>query len=282
MKARRGSGGHRPPPRWQVTVRECRECPVQRTPSGSFRAHATSASRHARVARASRMNGHTAIAGGRCLAAGIMPPPSSLSIARSSIRSHYQRTSSGYRTCGLSSSIVPQPSVRCRSGHSNICHLCNPSRCRMSRICRLNICRSNNPSRYRTRHICHPSICLRLCNPSRCRTSRIYHSNICPTHNLNRCHTHCTSHPSICHCLCNPNRCRSGRICRLNICRSLHNPNRYRSRLQRPRCNRCWYRLARVRDRSTGRLALARQSPLALHSPAQQPQPTASDRANMR
>ena len=86
MKAGHGSGGHRPPPRWQVTVRECRECPVRRTPSGSFRAHATSANHHIRVARASRMNGHTAIAGGRCLAAGIMPPPSSLSITRLSLR----------------------------------------------------------------------------------------------------------------------------------------------------------------------------------------------------
>ena len=87
MQARRGSGGHRPPPRWQVTVRECRECPVQRTPSGSFRAHATSANHHVRVARASRMNGHTAIAGGRCLDAGFMPPPSLIRITRSSVRS---------------------------------------------------------------------------------------------------------------------------------------------------------------------------------------------------
>ena len=77
MEARHGSGGHRPPTRWQVTVRECRECPVRRTPSGSFRAHATSANHHVRVARASRMNGHTAIAGGRCLDAGVMPPPRS-------------------------------------------------------------------------------------------------------------------------------------------------------------------------------------------------------------
>ncbi len=53
MKARRGSGGHRPPTRWQVTVSECRERLVQRTPSGSFRALALSASRHARVARTS-------------------------------------------------------------------------------------------------------------------------------------------------------------------------------------------------------------------------------------
>jgi hypothetical protein len=87
MKVKRGSGGHRPPPRWQVTVRECRECPVQSRPSGSFRAHATSANHHVRVARASRMNGHTAIAGGRCLAAGFMPPPRSRSITRSSVRS---------------------------------------------------------------------------------------------------------------------------------------------------------------------------------------------------
>ena len=86
MRVRHGSGGHRPPTRWQVTVRECRERPVQRTRSGSFRALALSASRHVRVARTSRVNGHTAIAGGRCRAAGIMPPPSSLSIAGSLVR----------------------------------------------------------------------------------------------------------------------------------------------------------------------------------------------------
>ncbi len=107
MKAERGSGGHRPPPRWQVTVRECRECPVQSTPSGSFRAHATSASRHAQVARASRMNGHTAIAGGRCLDAGFMPPPSSLSITGLSLRSLSSLTVVRFadlRTCGLADS----------------------------------------------------------------------------------------------------------------------------------------------------------------------------------
>ena len=107
MKARHGSGGHRPPPRWQVTVSECRECPVQRTPSGSFRAHATSANHLARVARASRVNGHTAIAGGRCLDAGIMPPPSSLSITRSPVRLLIGLTFvcfglADLRTCGLS------------------------------------------------------------------------------------------------------------------------------------------------------------------------------------
>ena len=73
-----GSGGHRLPTRWQVTVMERRECPVRRTPSGSFRAHATSANQLARVARASRGNGQPVIAGGRCLAAGIMPPLSFL------------------------------------------------------------------------------------------------------------------------------------------------------------------------------------------------------------
>ena len=99
MGARRGSGGHRPPPRWQVTVNECRECPVRSTPSGSFRALATSVNQLARVARASRMNGHTAIAGGRCLDAGIMPPPRSRSIARSSVRLRrtFQFSSTVYR-----------------------------------------------------------------------------------------------------------------------------------------------------------------------------------------
>ena len=86
MGAGHGSGGRRPPPRWQVTVRERRECPVRSTPSGSFRALEPSANHHARVARKPRMNGHTAIAGGRCLDAGFMPPPRSRSIARSSVR----------------------------------------------------------------------------------------------------------------------------------------------------------------------------------------------------
>ena len=106
MEAGRGSGGHRPPPRWQVTVKECQERPVQRTPSGSFRAHATSANHHARVARVSRENGHTAIAGGRCLDAGIMlPPRSSESPDHQSVV--FMKTASvgivedgGLRTCG--------------------------------------------------------------------------------------------------------------------------------------------------------------------------------------
>jgi hypothetical protein len=55
-----------------------------------------------RVARKPRGNGHTAIAGGRCLDAGVMPPPSLMSITRSSIRVHRQCTLSGLRTDGLS------------------------------------------------------------------------------------------------------------------------------------------------------------------------------------
>ncbi len=56
--------------------------PGSKDQSGSFRASATSATQLARVARVSRENGHTAIAGGRCLDAGFMRPPRSLSIAR--------------------------------------------------------------------------------------------------------------------------------------------------------------------------------------------------------
>ena len=60
--------------------------PTSKHPSCSFRAFALSASQLARVARELRVNGHTAIAGGRCLDAGFMPPPSSRSITRSSLR----------------------------------------------------------------------------------------------------------------------------------------------------------------------------------------------------
>ena len=98
-------------------------CPVQHRPSGSFRARALSAFRRARVTRVLRENGHTAIEGGRytalascfhqhhtaspdhrsvasplasCPAPSVRsfapfsgPPPSSLSIARSSVRARH-------------------------------------------------------------------------------------------------------------------------------------------------------------------------------------------------
>jgi hypothetical protein len=133
MKAWHGSGGHRPPPRWQVTVMERLECPVRRTPSGSFRASATSANQLARVARQSRGNGHTAIAGGRCLDAGIMPPPRSRSITGSSFRplNHVRSTQLGLadlRTCGLadfrtngSTCVLYDHPTRCSPSHHPPC-----------------------------------------------------------------------------------------------------------------------------------------------------------------
>jgi hypothetical protein len=59
------------------------------------------------VARELRVNGHTAIAGGRCLDAGFMPPPSSLSIAGSPVRLRIGLTFvrfglSDFQTFGLS------------------------------------------------------------------------------------------------------------------------------------------------------------------------------------
>ncbi len=71
--------------------------PGSKDPSGSFRASAPSAPRHARVARKPRASGHPAIAVGRCLGAGFMPPPSSLSITTSSFRSRHHRIVIGCR-----------------------------------------------------------------------------------------------------------------------------------------------------------------------------------------
>ena len=74
------SGEHLPPTGWQATVREHGERPVQMNPTWFIPGLRAAQNYEVRVARERRANGHTAIAGSRCLDAGTTPPPRFLAL----------------------------------------------------------------------------------------------------------------------------------------------------------------------------------------------------------